>query len=279
MPSATCLFVVLAAGEGTRMRSALPKAMHRLAGDPMLGHVLRAATSTVTDARSVVVVGPGMDPVAEFARQRGAVGTWIQADRLGTAHAVLAARETLAGHAGDVVVLYADTPLIRPETISRLRDALAGGANVAVLGFYTEAPTGYGRLILRDGRLTAIREESDATEQERAITLCNSGVMAFRAGLLPDLLDEIGNDNARAEYYLTDAVEVANRRGLRAVAVDAEESEVLGVNSRAQLAEAEAVVQSRLRRAALEGGATLDRARHRILQSRYEDRLRCIYRT
>jgi bifunctional UDP-N-acetylglucosamine pyrophosphorylase/glucosamine-1-phosphate N-acetyltransferase len=156
-----------------------------------------------------------------------------------------------------MIVLYGDTPLVTAATIDALRRSLADGADVAVLGFEAAEPTGYGRLITEGSRLLAIREESEATFEEKNITLCNSGVIGFSEGLIPDLLDAIGNDNAKGEYYLTDAIEVAVSRGLKTVAVSCPEAEVQGVNTRAQLAAAEAAMQARLRAAALEGGATL----------------------
>jgi bifunctional UDP-N-acetylglucosamine pyrophosphorylase/glucosamine-1-phosphate N-acetyltransferase len=258
MTSQSCLSIVLAAGLGTRMKSSKPKVLHPVAGRSMLAHV--AATAHAAGAsRLAVVIGP------ETGESRGALGKaapgaefFIQHDRLGTAHAVLAAREALAAWDGDVLVLYGDSPLLRPETLLGLRNTLAQGAAVAVLGFEAAEPTGYGRLLLgKDGGLSAIREEKDASEAERAITLCNSGVMAFRAGHALQMLDRVGNDNAKGEYYLTDAVEIARAAGLHVAVAVCPEAEVAGVNDRLQLAQAEALMQQRLREKAMRDGATL----------------------
>ncbi len=254
------LVVVLAAGEGTRMASRLPKVLHKVAGRSMVGHVVDAA-GRAGAARLAVVVGPGREDVAAAARAAApagvAVEVFVQAERLGTAHAVLAARAALAEPADDVVVMYGDTPLVRPETIAALRAPLAGGAAVSVLGFRPADPTGYGRLLSREGELVAIREEKDASAEERAVGLCNAGLMAFDGAVALALLERIGNANAKGEYYLTDAVEVARALGRTAAVVEAEVAEVAGVNTRAQLAEAESLLQQRLRAAAMAGGATL----------------------
>lgn len=258
MVSPAPLIVILAAGRGTRMKSALPKVLHRVAGRSMLGHVL-ALAEAITDARIAVVVGPDMDDVtAEVRRQAPAAEVFIQERQHGTADAVLAARPAIAAHSGDVIVLYADTPLIEAATLTALRASLEAGSAVAVLGFETQDPTGYGRLLTAGpATLLAIREHKDSSPEERKITLCNSGVIAFR---LPDLLGvlaAIGNGNANGEYYLTDAVEVARARGARATVVRCPKDEVLGVNSRGQLAVAERIWQDRARAVAMDNGATL----------------------
>ena len=239
------------------MRSALPKVLHRVAGRSMLAHVL-AAVGEAGATRIEVVVGPGRQDVAREAKAfaQGA-GTVEQTDRLGTAHAVLQARGALSEGFDDVVVAFADTPLVAPETFARLRRPLADGAAVAVLGFEADDPTGYGRLIVRDGQLAAIREQRDASEEERRITLCNAGLMALRGDVALSLLEGIGNANSKGEYYLTDAVEAASARGERVAVVTAPEIEVGGVNDRAQLAIAERNLQARLRAAAMEAGVTL----------------------
>jgi bifunctional UDP-N-acetylglucosamine pyrophosphorylase / glucosamine-1-phosphate N-acetyltransferase len=252
------LSIILAAGLGTRMRSALPKVMHQVAGRPMVAHAAAAAAEAGA-ARHAVVIGPDMEGAATALAELGENATFFtQAERLGTAHAVLAAREAISGFAGDVLILYGDTPLLRAQTLARLRAGLGGGAGLAVLGFLAADPFGYGRL-LRDetGALTAIREEKDATDEERAVRLCNSGVMAFRAEAMLDILDRIGNANAKGEYYLTDAAEIARAMGIGIAVVTCAEEEVMGVNDRVQLAQAEALMQQRLRRAAMEAGATL----------------------
>lgn len=239
------------------MASRRPKVLHAIAGRSMLHHVLAVAEGAGA-ARIAVVVGPGREDVAaEALKVSPAARIFIQHDRLGTAHAVLAARSALEEGADDVLVLYADTPLVRPETLDALRAPLAEGAAVTVLGFRPADPTGYGRLVTSGAALAAIREEKDASAEERAITFCNAGLMGLSGAHALKLLDGIGNANAKGEYYLTDAVEGARAAGLDAVAVEAEAEDVAGVNSRIQLAEAEAVMQQRLRRAAMAGGATL----------------------
>ncbi len=258
MANAAPLIVILAAGKGTRMKSALPKVLHKVAGRSMLGHVLAQAES-VPAADIAVVIGPGQDEVrTEVTRLSPAAKVFVQESQSGTADAVLAARPALQEHNGDVIVLYADTPLIEATTLASLRAALDGGAGVAVLGFEAKDSTGYGRLItVNENTLLAIREHKDASPEERKITLCNSGVLAFRLPDLLGVLNRIGNGNAKGEYYLTDAVEIARADGVRAAVVRTPEDEVLGVNSRGQLAIAERIWQDRAREAAMENGATL----------------------
>ena len=248
--------VVLAAGEGTRMKSAVAKVLHPVAGRSMLGHVI-AAVECAGIERLAVVVGPGRaDAAAEANRQAQGASVHIQAERRGTAHAVLAARDALQD-GSDVVVLYGDTPLIRPDSIQALVGALGRGAAVAVLGFEAADPTGYGRLVMDEGQLARIVEEKDASTLERAITFCNGGLMALRGETALELLDAIGNDNAKGEFYLTDAVSIARARGLATAAEHVAEQEVHGVNDRAQLAMAEEILQQRLRARAMHDGATL----------------------
>ncbi|MFK8251205.1 bifunctional UDP-N-acetylglucosamine diphosphorylase/glucosamine-1-phosphate N-acetyltransferase GlmU [Ancylobacter terrae] len=251
------LVVVLAAGEGTRMASSLPKVLHKVAGRSMIAHVAATAAAAGADALAVVV-GPDRADVATEARAAApGVEVFEQRERLGTAHAVLAARTALARGYDDVVVMYGDTPLVRAETLKALRAPLAEGAALTVLGFRPEDPTGYGRLLTHGGELVAIREEKDATPEEKAVRLANAGLMAFDGRAILALLDGIGNANAKGEYYLTDAVEIARSLGRSAAVREAEAAEVAGVNTRAQLAEAEAILQQRLRAAAMAGGATL----------------------
>ena len=252
-----CLAIVLAAGEGTRMRSARPKVLHEVGGRSMLAHVLSAVAAAGADS-AAVVIGPGREDVAAEARRISPdAAIFTQNERLGTAHAVLAARSAIVGGCQDLLVLFADTPLVLPETFARLRAALAGGAGLAVLGFEPADPTGYGRLLVRGGELTDIREHKDASEQEREVRLCNAGLMALSGQHALEILDAIGNDNAQKEFYLTDAVAQARARGLRAEIVVAPADEVLGVNDRVQLAVAEAIFQQRMRRRAMVEGATL----------------------
>lgn len=251
------LSVVLAAGQGTRMRSALPKVLHKVAGLSMIGHVLKAVSESVADAASVVV-GPDSDIVADEARKLFPdARIAVQQDRLGTAHAVLQARESIGAGHDVVIVLYADTPLVRPGTLTRLRDAVVNGAAVAALGFEAGDPTGYGRFIMNGDELAAIREHKDASEAERRITLCNGGLMALDGRHALELLGRIGNANSQKEFYLTDVVEVARKAGLRAVSVTASEDEVMGVDDRVKLAAAERIMQDRLREKAMRDGVTL----------------------
>jgi bifunctional UDP-N-acetylglucosamine pyrophosphorylase/glucosamine-1-phosphate N-acetyltransferase len=253
----SCLAIVLAAGEGTRMRSARPKVLHAVAGRSLLAHVLdavRQAGGTMV----AVVVGPGADTVsAEAQHVLPGAEIFVQGERRGTAHAVLAARAAIARAPDDVLVIFADTPLIRPQTLTRMREALAGGAAVVVLGFRPKDSKGYGRLVLANGELVAIREELDASPEERAIALCNGGLMAFAGPAALAILDRIGNDNKKGEFYLTDAIAIARSMGGKAVVIETEEDDVRGINTRAQLAETEAALQRRLRQAAIEAGVTL----------------------
>jgi bifunctional UDP-N-acetylglucosamine pyrophosphorylase / glucosamine-1-phosphate N-acetyltransferase len=253
----TCLAIVLAAGEGTRMRSTRPKVLRRIAGRSLLAHVLdavREAGGTMT----AVVVGAGGDAVAaEATRVVPAAEIFVQAERRGTAHAVLAAKSAIARVPDDVLVIFGDTPLIRPQTLSRIRRGLADGAAVVVLGFRPKDPTGYGRLVLEGNELVAIREEIDASVAERAIGLCNGGLMAFAGPTALAIMERIGNDNRKGEYYLTDAVAIARSMGRKAIVIETEEDDVRGINTNAQLAETEAVLQQRLRKAAMEAGVTL----------------------
>jgi len=208
MKGRTCLSIVLAAGEGTRMRSAEPKVLHRIAGRPLLAHVLDVVRAAGGSGTAVVVgPGPGHDAVAAEARRAiPDAEIFVQMERRGTADAVLTAKAAIGRGADDVVVIFGDTPLIRAQTLQRLRGALADGAAVAVLGFRPADPTGYGRLIMERGELAAIREDKDATPAERSVGLCNGGLMALAGKHALDILERIGDDNSKREFYLTDAV-------------------------------------------------------------------------
>ncbi len=258
MEARSCLAIVLAAGEGTRMRSARPKVLHAIAGRSLLAHVLAAVADSGVTA-TAVVIGPGQDEVAAAAKRAlPGVTTFVQAERRGTAHAVLAAKSAIEQQdPDDILIVYGDTPLIRAHTLSRLRAPLADDADIAVLGFRAADPTGYGRLIMKGTDLIAIREEADASASERAITLCNGGIMALAGSSALAILERIGDHNRKSEFYLTDAVEIARGMKLRAVTVEVEEDDVRGINTKTQLAEAEAVAQQRLRKAALDSGVTL----------------------
>lgn len=251
--------VVLAAGKGTRMRSTRPKVLHAIAGRSMLGHVMATAAALAPE-RLAVVVGAGAEAVAAEARaHRADVSICLQAEQRGTGHAVLQAAPALEGFEGDLLVLYADTPLLTVETLARLRAATtpAGPPAVSVLGFETGAPGRYGRLVIGPAGLERIVEAKDATEAELAITTCNSGVMAGDAATMLRLLTRVTDDNAQGEFYLTDLPGLAVVEGLPAAAVLCEQAETLGVNDRAELARAEAAWQARARHAAMVAGATL----------------------
>lgn len=240
--------ILLAAGFGTRMKSAMPKAMHRIAGRPMLTHLIESCAGVFD--RIVVVVGPGMDALAAIAAPHAVV---VQHDRLGTAHAALQA----AAHfgTGDVTVLYADNPLIRPDTLRRLL-AERGQAGLALLAMRPADPGRYGRVVMDGADVTRIVEWADANEAERAIGLCNAGVLCAPAAAFVGWLRAV-TPSPKGEYYLTDCVALARADGVRVAAVEAPAEELRGVNSRAELAEAEATVQGWLRTAAMAGGATL----------------------
>jgi bifunctional UDP-N-acetylglucosamine pyrophosphorylase/glucosamine-1-phosphate N-acetyltransferase len=241
--------ILLAAGLGTRMRSALPKALHPLGGRPMLHHLLASCAGVFE--RAVIVAGPDMPALAAAAAPHPVV---VQHERLGTAHAALQAAGEFG--TGDVAVLYADNPLIRPATLRRLRDARAG-AGLVLLAMRPADPGRYGRVITQGDTVERIVEWADATEAERAVGLCNAGVICAAAHDLQRWLRAVGNANSKSEYYLTDVVAIARAEGVRVAAVEAPEAELRGVNSRAELAAAEATLQGFLREEAMAAGATL----------------------
>jgi bifunctional UDP-N-acetylglucosamine pyrophosphorylase/glucosamine-1-phosphate N-acetyltransferase len=248
--------IILAAGMGTRMNSDLPKVLHEIAGAPMLAHAMRAGAA-LEPARIVVVTGHGGEAVAATARdwdERAEIA--VQAEQLGTGHAVAQAGPLLGSFSGDAYVLYGDTPFISAGTLERMREARAGH-DVVILGFEAQDPGRYGRLVMEGAELARIVEFAEASEAEKAITLCNSGVVCADSATLFELIAAVKNDNAKGEYYLTDIVEIARARGLSATAVACDEAETMGINSRAELAAAEAAFQSRARAAALEDGVTL----------------------
>jgi bifunctional UDP-N-acetylglucosamine pyrophosphorylase/glucosamine-1-phosphate N-acetyltransferase len=257
MAARTCLAIVLAAGEGTRMRSARPKVLHPLAGRSLLAHVLDTIGQASVTA-TAVVIGPGEDAVAaEVKRVCPDAECFVQQERHGTAHAVLAARAAIKRQADEILIVYGDTPLVQPASLSRLRAAIADGAAVAVLGFHASDSAGYGRLIVEDGELVAIREEADASAGECKTALCNGGTMVLAGKTALAVLERIGDHNRKHEFYLTDAVEIARGMALRAMAVEVEEDDMRGINTKKQLAEAETVAQQRLRQTALDAGVTL----------------------
>lgn len=252
----SCLAVVLAAGDGTRMKSSRSKVLHPVGNLPMIAHVVKAARDAAVDALAVVV-GRDADAVAEAAGPKVPVTTRMQTERLGTAHAVLAARDDIAKGYDDLLVIFGDTPLVTSQTLLKARQALAGGADVVVIGFRTGNPEGYGRLIEENGQLCAIREHRDASAEELEITFCNGGMMAISGRLALDLIDSIGNDNAKGEYYLTDIVGIARARGGSVVAIEADVQEILGVDTRAGLARVEAIWQARKRRDLMMAGVSM----------------------
>ena len=249
--------VILAAGKGTRMRSATHKVLHPIAGRPMLGHLVDAVRASGAE-RMVVVAGAEREQVEEFARPLG-LAVAIQAEQLGTGHAVRQAEAALAGFAGDVLVLYGDVPLVTPETMRRMVERLNAPDQpaVVVLGFRPAETRAYGRILADGDQVLRMIEHKDATNEERAIGLCNSGLMAVRAADLWPLLARVGNDNAAGEYYLPDIVMLALAGERTAAVIEAGEEEVAGVNSRAELAQVEALWQARRRERAMVEGASL----------------------
>jgi bifunctional UDP-N-acetylglucosamine pyrophosphorylase/glucosamine-1-phosphate N-acetyltransferase len=248
--------VILAAGMGTRMNSDLPKVMHKIAGAPMVVHAMKSGDSLFPD-RVVVVARHGAEMVGKAAQDWNPDAiVAVQTEQLGTAHAVAQAAPALDGFSGNVVVLYGDTPFITPETLDAMIAARADHA-IVVLGFDAADPGRYGRLITSGDILTEIVEFKDATEDQRAITLCNSGVVCADGETLLSLVAEVGNNNASGEYYLTDIVALAAKRGLTSTVVRCPEAETMGINTRAQLAQAEALFQTRARASAMEDGVTL----------------------
>jgi len=239
------------------MRSSRPKVLHTLAGRSLIGHVLMAVQAAGSTAIAVVL-GPEHDDVLADVRQYAPEAeVFMQTQRRGTAHAVLAAKAALEKGADQIVVAFGDTPLIRPETLTRLRASLADGAAVAVVGFRPADPTGYGRLVTKGDELFAIVEDADATAAERSIELCNGGLMALDGKVALAILERIGNANRKNEYYLTEAVAVARAMNRQAIALEVTEDEVSGINTKAQLAATEAIMQRQLRQNALDAGVTL----------------------
>jgi bifunctional UDP-N-acetylglucosamine pyrophosphorylase / glucosamine-1-phosphate N-acetyltransferase len=256
MNARSCLSIVLAAGDGTRMRSSRAKVLHTIGNRTLIAHVLVAVRGI--GGSVAVVLAPGQDAVASAVTSVvPQAQIFTQSERRGTAHAVLAAKAAIACAPDDVLIVFADTPLIRPNTLARMRACLAEGPSVVVLGFRARNPSGYGRLVTGNGRLLAIREERDASDEERAISLCNGGLMALRGEIALEVLERIDDRNAKREFYLTDAVAVACAMGLQAAALEVEEDEVRGINTQSQLAEAEAVLQRRLRIAAMNAGVSM----------------------
>lgn len=249
--------IILAAGRGSRMKSDLPKVLHKVAGLSLLGHAMQSALSLDPD-RLIVVAGVGADLVAaEAKRIYEPVEVVVQTEQNGTAHAVDQARSLLADQAGDVLVLYGDTPFVSRETLYAMQAARRKGADVVVLGFDAAHPDRYGRLIVENDALLRIVEAKDATPEESAVSLCNSGVKWANRACLFDLIADVHAENAAGEYYLTDVVGLARAKGLSAQVVICAEQETLGVDTRSDLTRAESIFQHHARAAALEAGVTL----------------------
>ncbi len=250
--------VILAAGHGTRMKTSLPKVLHPVGGRSMFSWAVALAREVNAGLICAVVSDKSGAVGKAAARELGGGGVAVQHPPQGTGDAVKCAKSVLEGFEGNVITLYGDTPLIQGHTIERVFNALDEGASIAVLGFEAADPAAYGRLILAsDGTLDCIVEAKDASDAQRAVTLCNSGVMAASADLLFSLLDEVNNDNANGEYYLTDIVGLARQRGLKVVTVNADEQELMGVNSQGELATAEALFQARKRACWLQDGVRM----------------------
>lgn len=257
MRNPSCLAIILAAGDSTRMKSRRSKVLHPVAGRPMIAHVLDAISEAGV-SEAALVVGRDADAIgAATTGTKVQVETFLQSERLGTAHAVMAARTALERGYDEILVTYGDVPLITGATLRGARTALADGSGVAVIGFEAASPTGYGRLLVKDGELLAIREEKDATDEERLIRRCNSGIMAISGRHAMELIAQVSNDNAKGEYYLTDIVEIARARGIATSVVDADENELAGCNNRQDLAAVERFWQERRRRELMLSGVSL----------------------
>lgn len=255
--------VILAAGKGTRMKSQLPKVLHKIAWQPMVSHVLQSVYQVQRVERVALVLSEDMDNVRQVAGAvpmpaRCALDYVVQKERLGTGHAVKMALPALQGFKGTTLILLGDVPLVQAETIRKLISKTEDGAKVCVLGFYAANPAEYGRMITSaSGDLEKIVEYKDASDAERKVNLCNSGIIAVDNEVLPELIGQLKNENAKKEYYLTDIIAIARSKGYACRYEVTEESEVMGVNSREQLAQAEHLLQQRLRKNAMENGVTM----------------------
>ncbi|WP_422536789.1 bifunctional UDP-N-acetylglucosamine diphosphorylase/glucosamine-1-phosphate N-acetyltransferase GlmU [Bartonella apis] len=257
MMDRSCLSIILAAGEGTRMKSSLPKVLHKIAGLPLVCHVVRQVQS-IGKSDIAVVVGRGADEVSSAVKEFSKTANiYLQKERLGTAHAVLSVRQMLGENYDDVLIVFGDTPLIEAKSLERARDELAHGADIVVMGFVTENPSGYGRLLEKDGKLQEIVEEKDATTEQKKIKFCNGGVMALNGKLALSLLEQIKNENAKKEYYLTDIVKIGVSRELEVRAISIPFENVIGVNTRVELSQAEALWQKRRAKELMLSGVTM----------------------
>lgn len=253
----TCLAIILAAGESTRMKSSMSKVLHPVAGRPMIAHVVESLVNASISS-AALVLGRDADAVESAAARTDIdLSVFLQTERLGTGHAVLAARDAIAKGYDDILVVFGDTPLITAAPLMAARQGLADGNDVVVIGFQTADPTGYGRLLVENGALLAIREQKDASEEEKKITYCNGGLMAINGAKALELLGKIGNANVKGEYYLTDIVEIVRAEGGRAIAVEAPETELTGCNNRAELAVIEAIWQKRRRHELMVSGVSM----------------------
>ncbi|WP_273760114.1 bifunctional UDP-N-acetylglucosamine diphosphorylase/glucosamine-1-phosphate N-acetyltransferase GlmU [Bartonella sp. ML70XJBT.G] len=252
-----CLSIILAAGEGTRMKSSLPKVLHKIAGLPLICHVIKQIEAAGT-SQLAVVVGFGAQDVTEIV-QSFAKNAMIfeQGERLGTAHAALSARAALQKGVDDVLIVFADTPLIEQNSLQQIRAQLAGGADVVVAGFHALEPTGYGRLVEKNGKLIAIVEEKDASDEEKKLSFCNGGIFALQGKHALSLLGKVGNNNAKQEYYLTDIVAIAAREGLDIRVVEVPFENIVGINNCFELSEADALWQKRKARDLMLSGVTI----------------------
>ena len=250
--------IILAAGLGTRMESELPKVLHKVASSPLLIHSIQTALD-INAQKIIIVAGHGAGLVKDVALDYNhKAEVVIQSEQLGTAHAVDQAREALMDFDGDVFVLYGDTPFIDAEILTKMSEARTDGASIVVLGFETEIPSSYGRLILEsNGDLDAIIEAKDTNEDQKKINFCNSGVICAPRKLLFELISEIDNTNANSEYYLTDIVKLARQRNLDCAAVHCPKENAMGINSRVELAEAESYFQKTTRTKMMLNGTTL----------------------
>lgn len=253
----SCLSVILAAGEGTRMMSSVPKVLHKLAGLPLICHVVHQVQS-IGEGEIAVIVGRGADEVSSVVKEfYNDAKIYVQTERLGTAHAVLAARQMLQKNFDDVLIVFGDTPLIEAQSLKRARAELASGGDIIVMGFETATPTGYGRLLEVEGKLKAIVEEKDATDEQKRITFCNGGVMAINGKLALSLLEKVQNNNVKKEYYLTDIVSLGVKQHLDVRAINISFENVIGVNTRVELSQAEAIWQKRKAEELMLSGVTM----------------------
>lgn len=257
MSADRCLAVVLAAGDSTRMKSSMSKVLHPVGGRPMIAHVMQAVKDAgISDI--ALITGRDADKVTDAARIGGlSVRSYFQSERKGTGHAVQMANEAIAEGFDEILIAYGDVPLLTRDPLVEARRKLREGFDVVVIGFRTANPFGYGRLLVENGELVAIREEKDASDEERKVTWCNSGLMAINGRKAADLLARITNNNAKGEYYLTDIVEIARSLGGRVAAVDAPEEEMTGCNTRAELAIIERMWQQRRRHALMLSGVSM----------------------